>query len=151
VAGKKGQRTIKVEDLHVLPVDDVQADTILQKDEIITHISIPPPPAGMYSSYRKVRARRSWDFALAGVALALIVKDGKVSQANVVLSGAAPVPWRSIEAEKVIEGKTLTAKIIDQAARAAVATATPLAKNGYKVDMFRGVLTEELQLAGILK
>jgi hypothetical protein len=49
----------------------------------------------------------------------------------------------------VIEGKTLTAEIIDKAARAAVATATPLAKNGYKVDMFRGVLTEELQLAGV--
>jgi xanthine dehydrogenase YagS FAD-binding subunit len=148
VVGPKGKRTIKVEDLHVLPVDDVQADTVLKQDEIITHISVPPPPSGLYSSYRKVRARRSWDFALAGVALALVVKGDKVSQANIILSGAAPVPWRSTEAEKVIEAQTLTAEIIDQAARAAVATATPLAKNCYKVDMFRGVLTEELQLAG---
>jgi xanthine dehydrogenase YagS FAD-binding subunit len=144
VVGPKGKRTIKVEDLYVLPVDDVEADTVLKQDEIITHISVPTPPAGLYSSYRKVRARRSWDFALAGVALALIVKNGKVSQANIILSGAAPIPWRSIEAEKVIEGKKLTPEIIDQAARAAVATATPLTKNGYKVDMFRGVLTEEL-------
>jgi xanthine dehydrogenase YagS FAD-binding subunit len=144
VVGPKGKRTIKVEELHVLPVDDVQADTVLKQDEIITHISVPKPPAGLYSSYRKVRARRSWDFALAGVALALVVKDGKVSQVNITLSGAAPIPWRSTEAEKVIEGKTLTPEIIDQAARAAVATATPLAKNSYKVDMFRGVLTEEL-------
>lgn len=148
VAGPKGKRSIKVEELHVLPVDDVQADTVLKQDEIITHISVPPPPAGLYSSYRKVRARRSWDFALAGVALALVLKDGKVARANVILSGAAPVPWRSTEAEKVIEGQKLTADIIDQAAREAVASAAPLTKNGYKVDLFRGVLTEELQLAG---
>jgi xanthine dehydrogenase YagS FAD-binding subunit len=147
VVGPKGKRTIPVEDLHVLPADDVQAETVLNQGEIITHIIVPPPPPGLYTSYRKIRARRAWDFALAGVALALVMNGNQVSRAHIILSGAAPVPWRSTEAEQALTGKTLSSKTIDQTARAAVATAIPLDKNGYKVDMFRGMLTEELHKA----
>jgi xanthine dehydrogenase YagS FAD-binding subunit len=147
VVGPKGQRTIAVAELHVLPADDVQAETVLEPGEIITRIIIPAPPPGLYSSYRKIRARRAWDFALAGVALALVIDGGTVSQAGIVLSGAAPIPWRSTEVEQLLTGKTLSAETIDLAARAAVANATPLDKNGYKVDMFRGVLIEELHRA----
>ena len=38
--------------------------------EVVTEVLLPAPPQGFSSSYRKVRARGSWDFALAGVALA---------------------------------------------------------------------------------
>jgi xanthine dehydrogenase YagS FAD-binding subunit len=147
VVGPKGQRSVAVAELHVLPADDVQAETVLEPGEIITRIIIPAPPPGLYSSYRKIRARRAWDFALAGVALALVIDGGTVSQAGIVLSGAAPIPWRSTEVEQLLTGKTLSAETIDLAARAAVANATPLDKNGYKVDMFRGVLIEELHRA----
>ncbi len=148
VVGPKGKRSLPVEGLYVLPADDVQAETVLQQGEIITGIVVPAPPRGLYSSYRKIRARRAWDFALAGVALALIMNGDQVAQANIVLSGAAPVPWRSTEAEQVLTGKSLSPETIGKAARAAVATATPLDKNGYKVDMFHGVLIEELSKAG---
>ncbi len=148
VVGPKGKKTIALEKFFVLPADNVQAETVLQQGELITHIDIPAPPQGLYTSYRKIRARRSWDFALAGVALALVMKGDRVSQARVVLSGAAPIPWRSIETEQLLIGKTLSSETIDQAARAAVAQATPLDKNGYKVSMFRGVITEELHKAG---
>jgi xanthine dehydrogenase YagS FAD-binding subunit len=131
----------------VLPADDVQAETVLNQGEIITRIIIPAPPPGLYTSYRKIRARRAWDFALAGVALALVMNGNQISRAHIILSGAAPVPWRSTEAEQALTGKTLSSKTIDQTARAAVAKATPLHKNGYKVDMFRGMLTEELHKA----
>lgn len=145
VIGPKGKRTIAVADLHVLPTVDVEAETVLTRGEIITHIILPAPQPGLYTSYRKIRARRAWDFALAGVALALIMSGDKVSQARVVLSGAAPIPWRSTAAEKVLTGNALNSETIDRAARAAVADAVPLEKNGYKVAMFRGVITEELQ------
>ena len=146
--GPKGKRNLPVEELHVLPADDVQAETVLQQGEIITDIVVPAPPPGLYSAYRKIRARRAWDFALAGVALALTLNGDHVSKANIVLSGAAPIPWRSIEAEQALTGKTLSPETIEKVARAAVATATPLDKNGYKVAMFYGVLTEELGKAG---
>ncbi len=144
VVGPEGKRTLPLADFFVLPSDNVQAETVLQQGELITHIIIPVPPPGLYTSYRKVRARRAWDFALTGVALALVKNGDKISQARIVLSGAAPIPWRSIDAEQSLIGKALSSETIEQAAGAAVAKATPLAKNRYKVDMFRGMLIEEL-------
>ncbi|MDR9501118.1 MAG: FAD binding domain-containing protein [Desulfurivibrionaceae bacterium] len=148
VLGPGGKRTIAVADLHVLPADDVQADTVLKQAEIITHITIPAPARNLYTSYRKVRARRSWDFALAGAALALVMDGSRVARAKVVLSGCAPVPWTSIAAEQVLTGRSLTPEIMARAARAAVAEAKPLTHNEYKIAMFQGMLEEELQKAG---
>jgi CO/xanthine dehydrogenase FAD-binding subunit len=51
---------------------DYMRETVLEPAEIITEIVVPPPAGGLRSSYRKVRARRAWDFALAGVALAIV-------------------------------------------------------------------------------
>ncbi len=147
VIGPDGKRNIPVADLHVLPSVDVQAETVLKQGEIITRIDIPAPARNMYTSYRKIRARRAWDFALTGVALALAMKGDRVAKAGVVLSGVAPVPWRSPEAEQALTGAALSEKTIEKAARAAVAGAQPLRQNGYKVEMCRGMLEEELYKA----
>ena len=71
-------------------------------------------------------------------------KEGRVEKARVVLSGAAPVPWRSGAAEKILTGKRLDADTAAQAAEAAVKNAEPLEQNGYKIPLFRGVVEEEL-------
>src|SRR5512137_692450 len=105
VAGPKGVRHVPLEKFFVLPEVDVQRETVLARGEIVTEIRIPPPAPGTRSSYRKVRARRSWDFALAGVALALRFDGKRVIGSRVVLSGAAPVPWRSTAVEQVVQGK----------------------------------------------
>jgi xanthine dehydrogenase YagS FAD-binding subunit len=144
VVGPKGARWVPLDRFHVLPGEDPQRETVLRPNEILTEILLPPPAKGIQSSYRKVRARQSWDFALAGVALALQFKEGLVEKARVVLSGAAPVPWRSREAEKVLTGKRMNADIAARAGEAAVKSAEPLEQNGYKVPLFRGVIEEEL-------
>jgi xanthine dehydrogenase YagS FAD-binding subunit len=145
VVGPDGERTLPVEDLHVLPANDVRRETWLKAGEIIVAVYIPPPPRNLRTSYRKVRARRAWDFALAGVALALQFEGDLVVDGRVVLSGAAPVPWRSRSVEKIIRGKTLNRQTRAAAAEAAVEDAQPLAKNAYKIPLFRGVIEEELQ------
>lgn len=145
VAGPRGQRTVPVAELFVAPEVDPTRETVLGPGEVVTEIVLPPPLQGAVSSYRKVRARRSWDFALAGVALVLAFDGDVVRDARVVLSGAAPVPWRSEAAERAITGKRLNADTIAAAAEAAVEGAEPLEHNGYKVALFRGVVTEELE------
>jgi xanthine dehydrogenase YagS FAD-binding subunit len=144
VAGPNGVRAVPLEKFFVLPEVDVQRESVLARGEIVTEIRIPPPAPGTRSSYRKVRARRSWDFALAGVALALRFDGKRVIGSRVVLSGAAPIPWRSTEVEKVIRGKELTAGVIAAAAKAVTSGAEPLEKNGYKILLFRGMIEEEL-------
>jgi xanthine dehydrogenase YagS FAD-binding subunit len=145
VSGPAGSRSVPVEKLHVPPSEDPTRETVLEPGEILTAIVLPKPAAGLRSSYRKVRARASWDFALAGVALALQFDGETVTSASVFLSGAAPVPWRSTAVEQVITGKPLDSATIAAAADAAVAGAEPLANNGYKLPMFKGLITDELE------
>jgi Aldehyde oxidase and xanthine dehydrogenase, a/b hammerhead domain/CO dehydrogenase flavoprotein C-terminal domain len=128
---------------EVLPfvVDERKA---LEPDEIVTEILLPPPQPGLKSSYRKVRARHAWDFALAGAALAMVVRDGKVEHARVVFSGVAPVPWRAREVETYLMGKPLTEETAAKAADIAVQKAEPMEQNGYKVPLLMAVVEEEL-------
>ncbi|MFA4987753.1 MAG: xanthine dehydrogenase family protein subunit M [Candidatus Brocadiia bacterium] len=144
VVGPKGTRLVPMEKFHVLPAENVEKETVLEPGEIVTEILLPKPAAGTRSSYRKVRARRSWDFALAGVALALAFKGDKVERARVVLSGAAPVPWRVKEVEEIITGKKLDAPTIAKAAAATVKNAQPLEHNAYKIPLFKAVMEEQL-------
>ena len=145
IAGPRGARVVPVEGFHVPPSVDPRRETVLEPGELVTEIVLPAPAPGLVSSYRKVRARGSWDFALAGVALALVMDGGRVKEARVVLSGAAPVPWRARGAEDALVGKRLAAKVTTAAAEAAMAGAEPLEHNGYKVPLFKGLIAEQLE------
>jgi len=145
IIGPNGKRSVAINNFYVGPAKDITRETVLEQGEIITDIILPAPPAGLRSSYRKVRGRQAWDFALAGVALALQFNGSKVTRARVVLSGAAPVPWRSKEVEKVITGRELDGRVIISAGRAAVDKARPLKKNAYKIGLFQGMIEEELE------
>jgi len=145
VSGPAASRSVAIESFHVLPTEDPQRETVLAPDEILTEIILPAPPTGLRSSYRKVRTRGAWDFALAGVALAIVFDGDRVRSARIFLSGAAPVPWRAKAVEEAIEGTTLDTATIEKAAVATVAGAEPLEQNGYKVPLFEGLMKEQLE------
>ena len=144
VSGPGGSRLVPIGKFHVPPGENVQKETILKPNEIVNEILLPSAKGRLHSSYRKVRARRSWDFALASVALVLQFDGDKIARARVVLGGAAPVPWRSKEVEEAITGRRLDAETVTRAATAAVKNAQPLKQNGYKIPLFRGMIEEEL-------
>jgi xanthine dehydrogenase YagS FAD-binding subunit len=148
IAGPRGTRSVPLSDFYVLPADDATRENVLEQGEFVTEVVVPEPASGLRTSYRKERDRGAWDFALAGVALAMRFDGGRVSNARVVLSGAAPVPWRSREAEQAIEGRQIDAVVAAEAADAALQGARPLGKNGYKVPLFRGIIEEELLAIG---
>jgi len=145
VSGPAASRSVAVESFHVPPTEDPQRETVLAPDEIVTEIVLPAPSPGLRSSYRKVRTRGAWDFALAGVALAIVFDGDTVRSARIFLSGAAPVPWRSKAAEEAIVGTTLDTATINSAAAATVEGAEPLSQNGYKVALFEGLMKEQLE------
>jgi len=144
VVGSSGSRLVPLEKFYVLPKVDVKRETVLEPGEIISEIILPRPAEGARSSYRKARARRAWDFALAGTAFALEFKDGKVHKARAVFSGVAPVPWLSKEVERAITGSKLDAQTVSKAAAMAVKNVEPLEQNEYKVEMLKGLVEEQL-------
>ena len=144
IAGPQGERFVPVESFHLLPAEDVQRETVLEPGEIVTGILLPAPPAGLRSTYRKVRTRRSWDFALASLALALQLDGSRIVNGRVVAGGAAPIPWRSRAVEDVLRGRIIDNGLIATAADALVEGAEPLQNNQYKIPLFRGVIESEL-------
>ncbi len=144
IEGPAGIRKVSIDRFFVPPSEDVTRETVLEKGEMVTGIILPPLSGGLKSSYRKVRARRSWDFALAGVALALRISGRAVVDARIVLSGAAPVPWRPVGAEKALIGNVLGPESIKLTAVLSVSSAQPLEHNAYKIPLFRGMIEEEL-------
>lgn len=144
LVGPRGQRTVRLGELFVGPQKDLRRETVLTPGEVIVEVAVPRPEPGTSSTYEKVRARGAFDFALAGVAIVIARKGDVVGRARVVLAGVAPVPWRAATAEQALEGKRLDPAAIEQAAAAAVAGAEPLADNGYKVDLAKGLVTRAL-------
>jgi len=146
IAGRRGVvRSVPVESFFVLPDEDATRETVLQSDEILTGIIVPPPLTGFVSTYRKVRTRGAFDFALASLAVGLSFRGGRVETPRIVLGAAALKPWRSAKAESVLAGARLDAKTIVRAANAAVDGAAALEQNAYKIPMFRGLVQEVLE------
>ena len=116
----------------------------LQNGEVLTEVSIPLKQERR-SAFVKYATRAAWDFALASVAVAAVVKGGTVRDCRIVLGGVAAIPWRSPEAESVLEGAALTESNIETAAEAAVETAEPLSGNRYKVPLVGKIVAQALR------
>ena len=82
-------RAIPIADLHRLPGDTPHIEHTLKADELITAVTLPKPVGGQ-QTYRKVRDRASYAFALVSVA-AIVQRDGS---GRVALGGVAHKPWR---------------------------------------------------------
>jgi xanthine dehydrogenase YagS FAD-binding subunit len=148
VAGAAGERRVKLEDLHRLPGETPETETVLGPGDLITAVEIPPLAFAKRSRYRKVRDRASFEFALASAAVALDVQDGTIRQARVALGGVGTKPWRSHEAEAALTGATFADAAFEKAASAALAKARPLHQNGFKITLAQRVLVRALRTVG---
>jgi len=142
--GQSGRRSIPVTDLHRLPGDEPQRDTVLEHGELITSVELPPLPFATNSRYRKVRDRASYAFALVSVAAALDVVGGTVREVRVALGGVAHKPWRAYRLEEALRGRPADAESFAAAADAELSAAQPLAGNGFKVPLARNVIVRLL-------
>ncbi len=145
LSGASGDRTVSLCDLHRLPEDRPDLETVLQHGELITAVQLPPSTPEARSTYRKVRDRSSYAFALVSVAAWLELDGDVVARARVALGGVAPKPWRAWRAEEVLQGRPATEASFLEAADAELADARPLAGNAFKVDLVRRTLTAVLQ------
>jgi xanthine dehydrogenase YagS FAD-binding subunit len=72
-----------------------------------------------------------------------------VSSARIVLGHVAPTPWDAAQAGQMLTGKSITEETAAEAAKAALAGATPLSQNAYKVQLARvAVKRALLEVAG---
>lgn len=137
--GPNGSRTIEIDDFFV----DLFASA-LESDEILTEIRIPAPPRGSGGAYLKLE-RKVGDYAVAAVAVQLVLDGETVSAARIGLTNVNPVPMRATAAEAELVGKPAGDEVLEAVGRAAAGECDPSAdlrgSVEYKRDLTR-VLTK---------
>jgi xanthine dehydrogenase YagS FAD-binding subunit len=143
--GPDGPRTVPLVELHRLPGATPDVETRLRPAELITAVEVPGLPAAVHSSYRKVRDRASYAFALVSAAAVLQVEDGTVREARLALGGVAHKPWRARAAEEVLTGAPATSETFRRAAGAELRDARPLAGNAFKIELASRTIAHTLE------
>ncbi len=89
LVGPWGARRIPLVDLYK---NDGMDHLALAPGELLVALHLPRATAGIPSGYVKSRVRGSIDFPLAGAAVALTMKDGKLETLSIALTAVNPYP-----------------------------------------------------------
>ena len=144
IASPKGGRAIPISDFlsgHNWVGGRLQSHT-LGFDEIVTEIEVPFRPT--HSAYVKFALRKSWDFAIASVAVSGVIRERVCEDLRIVLGGVATFPYRSHEAESLLKNHEIDEASAGAAAEAALENARPLKMNGYKVELSKTLVRRAL-------
>ena len=140
IYGTKGQRSIELRRFFLGPG---QCD--LDEGEILTEIVIPPLTPRTGGAYIKHGRREAMELPMLGVGVLLSLEEDMATcaKARVCLGVAAPTPFRALEAEKYLAGKTVDENILSEAGR--------IAGQESKVrDSIRGVAWYRREMVGVL-
>jgi xanthine dehydrogenase YagS FAD-binding subunit len=132
-------RVIPIAEFHRLPGKTPEIETSLKSGEIITAVTLPPPPLGV-QLYRKVRDRASYAFALVSVAAIVDSSRGRISSARLAFGGLAHKPWRVAQVEEKLANTSANASAFNAAANAVLDGARGFGGNDFKLPLTRRTL-----------
>lgn len=148
IATQKGEKLLALQDFFTGP-----KKTILNHDELLVRLEMPPMEPNSAGEYIKFGRRNAMEIAMIGVAALITLEDGKntCKAARLAYATAAPTPIRSREAEKLLTGKKLSEEIIDRAAETASNEASPRTSwrttEEYRRDLIRVLTRRAIQKA----
>ena len=144
---RERSRKVSLQDFLLPPQMHRDRDAHIERDEVLTHVTVPPMPQGTRVAYHKQTERDSYDWPICDVAVVVGMRGSVVETASIVLGWVAPTPRRARESEALLIGRELNEDVAAEAARAAVRDATPVAKNRYKVAMLETVVRRTILAA----
>ncbi|HVA72028.1 MAG TPA: FAD binding domain-containing protein [Candidatus Limnocylindrales bacterium] len=147
IEGPSGAREIAADKFFVIPEKPGEREHALAPNEIVTEITIPAASRGMRSAMYDVRQKEGLDWPLTTAAVALRMRGDTVETARIVLGHVAPKPWPAEDASKWLAGKAINEENAAKAGDAAAQGATPLSRNGYKVQLVRVAVKRALLAA----
>jgi len=145
--GPRGERRLPFAEFHRLPGDTPEKDNMLEKDELITAVTLPAARFPEHVHYLKIRDRTSYAFALVSVAAALQMDGGNIREARLVMGGVAHKPWRLTAAESFLKGKSANEENFRQAAQMAMQGAKAYAYNQFKLTLAPNAVVQALKTA----
>ena len=145
VAGAAGESRVPLERFFTGPEVDVLRENVLLDTDVLAAVELPACPADWRGTYLKARERTAGDFPLVSVAFGCRLDGGSMRQVRMVLGGAAPVPWRCLEAQSLLEGRPYAPELAALAAQAAFAKAQPLPNNLFKVELGQALIARAIR------
>jgi xanthine dehydrogenase YagS FAD-binding subunit len=130
---------IPIAEFYRLPGRTPEIETSLKPGEIITAVTLPPPPPGV-QVYRKVRDRASYAFALVSVAAIVDGAQGRIRSARLAFGGLAHRPWRTPTAEQSLTNAPANTASFNTAADAVLEGARGFGGNDFKIPLTRRTL-----------
>jgi len=146
IQGPQSQRTVPLQEFYFVPGSTPEREHVLAPGELITSVTLPRLARGTRSYYLKRRDRASYEFALASAAVVAQMQGQRMQRMRVALGGIGTKPWRSLEAEQVLEGRDANEQHFRAAAEAALRDAKPLHDNAFKVELAKRTLVRTLQV-----
>ena len=129
------KRNLRIEDFFlVLPT----RTTVLDFDEIVTEIILPPPDGK--SAFMKFALRKAIDFPIVNCAAAIAKSGDRVTSARICLNAVYVKPCRAFKAEEAIIGKTINEASAEAAGAAGVCDAEPMTHNAYMVPIAKTMI-----------
>ena len=121
MASLNGERTVDADDFTL----DFY-ETVLQHDELLTEIQVPPLPPNTGVKFTKFSQIKG-DLALASVAVLITLDEDKetCSDVKIALGGVATAPMRAKKAEDILKGKKISDALLAEAGQVASEEASP--------------------------
>jgi len=136
LVGPDGERSIPLDHFFKGP-----GLTVMSPDEIMTSIRVPTPPPKSGTSYQHISARGKVDISAVGIGVLVTIDNNKCTRARIVMGAVAPVPMHATKAEKLLEGKKLTEKLMEQAGALASKEAKPISDVRASADYRKKMVT----------
>ncbi len=117
----------------------------LHQGELLTAVWLPLPLPRTAGCYKYLTKRTEIDETLVGAAVSLTLdKEGRCREVGIGLISVGPVPFRAEKAEKLLKGRKLDARLIEEAAAAAAAATSPRSRADYRREMTAVMVTRAL-------
>lgn len=139
LSSMNGDRSIPVQDLYSPLCMNIK------RDEILKEIVFPFLKSGSgKQNFIKFTLRKPIDYATVSVATLIAARKGVCTDARIVLGAVAPQPYRAVDAESYMRGKSINEETATKAAEKALAESKPLSKNAYKINIAKSLIKEAL-------
>ncbi len=150
-AGPTGFRRLPLKDFYTGEGD---RHIKIGRDEMLVRVRLPETSAGYRGAYRKLRVRGSIDYPLAGVAVALKLRDGEgtVEDARVAITAVNPAPMLVEAAAHALIGRRADEHTATVVGELAAGVARPLTTSAltpeYRREMVRVFAKRAVLAAG---
>lgn len=122
-------------------------DHLLNENEILTHVILPPAVDGEKTGYFRSISRFEAEWPIVECSVRLVVADDVITEAGVGVGGVSQIPLRLSNVEAALTGQPATQATLEMAAGVSIENTNPLPQSAWKVEMMVGTILQTLEMA----